>query len=106
MARKSTFVVATTSGDLIPLDAIPADVKADVDQTYQNIKKNDGRTRVVFDTREEMEQFSTQATSYAKQTKRVFRWSPTRNLPELTKDYRVTDDVTAATANAKPSPTK
>lgn len=96
MARKSTFVIATTAGDLIALSDIPQDVKNDVDETYKQIKKNDGRTRVVFDSQEEMDLFSRQATSYAKQTKRVFRWSPTRGLPNLTKDYRVTDEVAPA----------
>lgn len=118
MARKSVFVPASANGSnaTLPLDAIPDDVKAEMEEAYTTIKANPGgRIRVEFDNKTELALFHTQGASYCahrvvdgKPAPLRFRKSPTKNLPDTVMDYRVTDveetETPAATPAATPAP--
>lgn len=98
MARKMTFVPNVGGVALIPLEDIPVDVVADVEEAYASLRGHDGRIRVEFDTKEEKSIFGQQATSYCKQRlegKLTFRWSPSRNLAENVGDFTVKADLPA-----------
>lgn len=101
-----TFVPSTSNGlgGLLPLDQIPDDIKAEVEEIYAGLKTNpNGRMRVEFDTKGELAQYVLQVTSYCKQrtdpqTGEVveyrFRKSPTKGLKDTQMDFRVTDPKT------------
>jgi len=86
------------------MQAIPEDVKADVEEAYATLRQNDGRIRVQFDTKDEALLFCRQAASYASQREAgvlKFRKSPTKGLPDTVVDFRVTADLPAnGAANA------
>lgn len=98
MARKTTFIPSNVAGQLIPMEQIPEDVIADVEEAFKLLSQTDGRIRVEFDTKEEKALFSQQAASYCAQRpdgKLKFRWSPSKGLPETAGDFRVTRDLPA-----------
>jgi len=104
MARHSVTIVDTTGNQLIPLDAIPQDVKDYVEALYKAQAKTPGRERVTYDDDVERDTEFKQMVSYAQQRKagilRVRR-SPSKDLPAHSMDIRVSADLPAnAAANA------
>lgn len=98
MARKATFIQDTTGPVRTPLDEIPADVKKFVDETYAAQRKVPGRTRVEYDTVDEMALDFKLMADYAAQRPAgilTIRKSPTRNLPETVADFRIVANVEA-----------
>jgi len=104
MARKSVTIVDTTGTQLIPLDAIPQDVKDYVEALYKAQAKTPSRERVTYDNDQERDTEFKQMVSYAAQRKAGIlkvRRSPSKDLPPHTMDVRVTADLPAnAAANA------
>jgi hypothetical protein len=106
MARQISYVpTAPDRGSVavLPVDAIPADVIAEVEEVYAALKANpNGRMRATFDSKEELHQYMTQVVSYCAQravegiaTPLRFRKSPTKNLPDNIMDYRIGDPIAA-----------
>lgn len=104
MARKVSYVpTAPDRGSVatIPVAEIPDEIKAEVEEVYAALKANpNGRMRAAFDTKQEMLEYQTQVTSYCRQrtvdgaaAPLRFRKSPTKNLPETTMDYRISDPL-------------
>lgn len=104
MAHKVSYIPTAAdngSGPLLPLSAIPADVIAEVEEVYTALKANpNGRMRAEFDTKAELGAYMTQVSSYCRQrtidgidAPLRFRKSPTKNLPETTMDYRISDPL-------------
>jgi hypothetical protein len=107
MPRKVSYVpTAPDRGSVatLPVDQIPADVIAEVEEIYTALKANpNGRMRAEFDSKAELNQYMTQVSSYCLQrtingvaAPLRFRKSPTKGLPETVMDYRISD----------PAPTK
>ena len=68
MARKSaTFIADTKGAQLIPLDEIPQDVKDLVNEMLEAQSKGSGRTRLEYDTEDELATEFRQMVSYAGQ---------------------------------------
>jgi hypothetical protein len=99
MARmQMTFVPSTSGTGHVPLESIPEDVKADVEEAYGVLRENEGRIHVVFDTETEANLWARQAASYAAQRPNgalKFRRSPTKGLPKNEIDFRVYADLEA-----------
>lgn len=98
MARKATFIPDTTGPTFVPLDAIPQDVKDLVEEMLKATENGGGRTRLAYDSDDELAKDFKLMASYAAQRKAGIlriRKSPTRDLPENTMDVRVTKDVAA-----------
>jgi hypothetical protein len=96
MARTFAIVQNAPSNGLIPLDMIPDDVKADVENAWTELSKTNGRMHVTFDSPDEAKTWLRQAASYCGQRPNEilkFRVSPTRNLPENEKDFRITRNL-------------
>lgn len=94
MARKVTFVEPTTASDGIPLDEIPAEVKAEAEQFYTQCKTSKGRVHIEFDTKAELLEYTSQIASYCSKRpegKIRFRKSPTRDKNDTVMDFRITD---------------
>jgi hypothetical protein len=100
MARTLAFKLPETtqwSAHLIPLESIPDDVKAEVEEAYTAIKANPaGRISAEFDTVEELNLYTRQVTSYCAQHDPVwrFRKSPTKGLSKTQMDFKITDPLT------------
>lgn len=97
MPRKSTtFIPVTTGPGYIPLADIPQDVKDFVEESYAQQRKTEGRTRVEYDTEDELKAEFRQMVSYAAQRPAgvlTIRRSPTRGLAENVMDFRITADL-------------
>lgn len=125
MARKLSFVVAAAPSKFtMELDAIPQDIRDDVEQAYAAIKENPSlRVRAEFDTVEEVKKFEQLVKAYCELRpagKIRYRKSPTKGLAENVIDFRITDLQTenektteeireaadAANGKTKPSPRK
>jgi hypothetical protein len=82
---------------LLPLDAIPQDIRDEVEEAYAALKQTPGRLRVQFTDKSELTLFVKQVTSYCAQRPAEiggpirFRKSPTRGLPDTMMDHRITD---------------
>lgn len=101
MARKSTAIIDTTGKELIPLDAIPEDVKAFVEEVWARQRKTPGRERVTYDTDQERDTEFKQMVSYVAQRPAklggvlAVRRSPSKDLPAHTMDIRFSADLPA-----------
>lgn len=98
MARKAVFIQDTTGPVRTPLDEIPADVKKFVEDTYAAQRKTPGRTRVEYDTADEMAlDFKLMADYCAQRPAGILklRKSPSRGLKDTESDFRITADVEA-----------
>ncbi len=106
MPRKTTeFMVDTTGPQRIALDEIPDEVKQFVEEVYAKQRKNPGRTRVSYDTSEELDIEFKFMVDYAAQRPAgilTVRRSPTRatGFPKGTDlstvmDFRITANVEA-----------
>jgi hypothetical protein len=107
MARHATTIVDTNAGDLIPLESIPDDVKAFVEEVWAKQRKTKSRERVVYDSDQERETEYKQITSYVAQRPAklggvlAVRRSPSKDLPDHGMDLRFKADLPAnAAANA------
>lgn len=100
MARNIVYVPnAAPSTFLTPVAEIPEDVKKDVEDSYAALKTNpNGRLRIEFANKAEVNLFISQANAYC--TQRMvdgkaapirFRKSPTRGLADNVMDYTVKD---------------
>ena len=96
----ATKVSSGESGTHLALEDIPQDIRTEVEEAYAGMKANPyGRFRASFDTAEEMATYIAQVTAYCAQRPAGairFRKSPTRNLPDNTMDFRITDLKTEA----------
>lgn len=99
MPRKTTTFIADTTGpQRIALNDIPDEVKAFVEDTYKQQRTGNGRTRVEYDTADELALEFKQMADYCAQRKAGvlrIRKSPTRNLPDTVMEFRITADVEA-----------
>lgn len=115
MARKGDplFIPNTGKGtqSLLDADQIPEEVAKEVEEIYAYLKSNpDGRMRVEFDTKQELDLYALQVKSYCtlREPALYFRKSPTRKgaLKDTQMDFRVTDvkdDAASGTAET-PAP--
>jgi len=105
MPRKtSTAIPDTTGPQLTPLDAIPDDVKAYVEEVYEKQRKTPGRERAEYDNEKELkEEFKLMADYVAQRPAGILRIrkSPTREMapgvkmPDNVMDFRITADIEA-----------
>lgn len=98
MARKVSFLVDTTGPQRTPLDSIPDDVKKFVEDTYTHQRKTPGRTRVEYDTVDELRADFKYMVDYAAQRPAGIlnvRKSPTRDLKDTEMDIRIVANVEA-----------
>jgi hypothetical protein len=98
MARKSTAILDTTGPQRLPLDAIPDDVKAFVEEVYKRQQKAPGRERVVYDSDQERDTEFKQIADYVSQRPAgvlKVRRSPSKDLPPHAMDLRFTADLEA-----------
>jgi hypothetical protein len=98
MARKGDplFIPNTGKGavKLLTAEQIPEEVGKEVEEIYAYLQGNpDGRMRVEFDTKGELDVYALQVKSYCKlrEPELYFRKSPARNLKPTQMDFRVTD---------------
>jgi hypothetical protein len=98
MPRKGDvqFIPTSTPGSAptLPLNAIPQEVKDEVEEIYEALKTNPGRMRVEFDTANELAAYALQISSYCAQRPAGairYRKSPTKGLPPTVLDFRITD---------------
>lgn len=98
MARKSVAIIDVTGPQVTPLDAIPDDLKAFVEDVYKRQSKTPGRERVTYDNDQERDAEFKLMVDYAKQRKAgvlKIRRSPSKDLPDHTMDIRITRDLEA-----------
>ena len=99
MARKATTFIPDVKGTQhIPLADIPEDVKAFVEDTLKQQTSTGGRTRVEYDSADELATEFRQMVSYAAQRPEgllKIRKSPTRDLADNVMDVRIVHDVAA-----------
>ena len=106
MPRQSSVAIPDTDGPVrTPLDEIPDDLKAFVEEVYEKQRKTPGRERTLYDTEKELNDEWKQIVDYAHQRPAGLlkvRRSPTRASslpkglkPETTMDWRVVADVEA-----------
>lgn len=98
MARKSTAILDTTGPQRVPLDEIPDDLKAFVEDVFRRQSKAPGRERVVYDSDVERDQEFKQMADYVAQRPAgilKIRRSPSKDLPAHAMDIRITADVEA-----------
>jgi len=107
MARKSQTIVDTTGKELIPLESIPDDVKAFVEEVWAKQRKTKSRERVSYDNDQERDTEFKQITSYVAQRPAklggvlAVRRSPSKDLPDHSMDLRFSADLPAnGAANA------
>lgn len=111
MARTVKFVPHASPSAIptLALDAIPQDVRDEVEEIYAALKANpNGRMRAEFSTKDEALAYQTQATAYCalrtvavknEDTGKVeivaapirFRKSPTKGLADNVLEFRITD---------------
>lgn len=96
MARKLSFVVKPAPSKFeMELDAIPQDIRDDVEEAYKACSENpNGRIRAEFDDKAELTRYESLVKAYcnvrpAGQIR--FRKSPTKGLAENVMDFRITD---------------
>lgn len=89
------FIAATKSAsNEIALEDIPEEIRTDVEQTYTLLKTNPGRVQASFPSAGEAEKYVNLVKAYCKVRpggEVRFRKSPTRNLPNGTIEFRITD---------------
>jgi hypothetical protein len=107
MARKSVAVPDTHGVQLIPLEAIPQDVKDFVEEVWKRQQATPGRERITFDNDTERDTEFRQYVSYVAQRPAklggilAVRRSPSKDLPPHTMDVRFSADLEKnAAANA------
>lgn len=91
---------ATSVGNILPLEAVPDEVRVQVEEVYEALRTApiDGRMRATFDTEAEANEWSRQAASYCAQRPEgvlKYRRSPTRDLPKTVIDFRISADLPA-----------
>lgn len=95
MPRKSSDAIPDTTGNVLtPLDSIPDDVKAYVEEVYAKQQKTPGRERAVYDTADELKaEFKLMADYVAQRPAGILRIrkSPTRTK-DLPKDLQPIED--------------
>jgi hypothetical protein len=104
MPRKtSTAILDTTGPVLTPMDAIPEELRAYVEDVYARQQKNPGRERAEYDTEDELKaEFKLMADYVAQRPQAVpggsvlrIRKSPTRDQANNVMDFRITADLEA-----------
>lgn len=96
-APNLTFIPVTSglkTTTAVPLDQIPDDIKAQVEEVYEALKTNAGRMYVKFNTDQELNTYIAQVKSYCglRPAGTIhFRKSPTRNQPKNEMHFRITD---------------
>lgn len=107
MARKSVTIIDTTGKELIPLDAIPEDVKQYVEEVWAKQRKSPSRERATYDNDTERDTEFKQIVSYVAQRPKnlggvlAVRRSPSKDLPAHSMDLRFSADLPKnAKANA------
>lgn len=97
MPRKSSVAIPDTNGPVLtPLDAIPDELKAYVEEVYEKQRKTPGRERAEYDNEKELkEEFKLMADYVAQRPAGVLRIrkSPTREMPDNVMDFRITADL-------------
>jgi hypothetical protein len=84
---------------LMPFDQIPDDIKTEAEEIYAALKANDGRMKVEFDTKQEVDEYANLLTSYCLQRPAElggpirFRRSPVKGQAENVMDFRITDPL-------------
>lgn len=108
MTRKSVALIDTTGPVVTPLDAIPDDVKAFVEEVWNRQRKTPGRERVTYDTDQERDAEYKFIVDYVSQRPAKLggvlkvRRSPSKDLPAHTMDIRFSADLEAnGKANAR-----
>lgn len=93
----SNAVGNATGKVLTPLNAIPAEVIAEVEEIFSALSENpNGRMRVEYDKPEEVEAFANLVDSYCQQRPVEkggpirFRRSPVKGAPKTQMDFRIT----------------
>lgn len=98
MARKSTAILDVSGPQKTPLDAIPDDVKAFVEDVFKRQSKAPGRERVTYDNDQERDtEFKLMADYVSQRPAGILkiRRSPSKDLPPHSMDIRITADVEA-----------
>lgn len=99
MPRKtSTPIPDTTGPQRTPLDAIPDELKAYLEDVYKRQVKTPGRERAEYDTEDELKaEFKLMADYLAQRPAGALRIrkSPTRDQADNVMDFRITADIEA-----------
>jgi carbon monoxide dehydrogenase subunit G len=99
MPRKTSTAIPDTTGPVrTPLDAIPDELKAYLEDVYKRQAKTPGRERVEYDTEDELKaEFKLMADYLAQRPEGALRIrkSPTRDQADNVMDFRITADLEA-----------
>lgn len=109
MARtfEPTFIPAGET-DIVPLDAIPDEVKQEVEEMIAHLADNDGRFAVGYATDAELAQYVKLVKSYLAQRPgpvHVYRKSPVRGVPEGQGHFKISLKSEATTPEVPAVPT-
>lgn len=97
MPRKTSVAIPDTSGPVLtPLNAIPNDIKAYVEDVYKRQQTTPGRERAEYDTEDELKkEFKLMADYVAQRPAGILRIrkSPTRDQANNVMDFRITANL-------------